>query len=148
MLIKNEVHMVITNYITIYLIAVLIFFAVDIIWLGFVAKRFYRSNLKGIISPDFNWVAVIVFYLIYIAGILIFAVIPSLKNGNLQTALVWGALYGFFTYATYDLTNKATIKEWPLKVVIVDICWGTVLCAIVATLSHLAGVWVSQFISV
>ncbi len=140
--------MTITNYIVIYLISVVIFFAVDILWLGFIAKRFYRSNLDGIISPSFNWAAAITFYLIYIAGILIFAVIPSLRDGNLQSALLWGALYGFFTYATYDLTNKATIKEWPLKIVIVDICWGTVLCTVVATLSHLAGAWVNRVIFV
>jgi len=118
-----------------YLLTVPIFFLLDIIWLGYVAKGFYRKHLGFILSPEVNWPAAIAFYLIYIAGILIFAVAPAIERLSLVRALVWGGLYGFFTYATYDLTNMALIKGWPMKIVVVDILWGMVLCAAVATAS-------------
>lgn len=127
------------HYTVLYSVTLFVFFAVDIIWLGYVARTFYRKNLHGIISPDVNWKAAGAFYLVYIAGILVFAVIPALQSGRVQTAIVWGGLFGFFTYATYDLTNMATLKNWPLKIVVVDIAWGTVLCSAVATLSFLGG---------
>jgi uncharacterized membrane protein len=129
-------------YVKLYLLTVPIFFLFDIIWLGYVAKRFYRQNLGFILSPDVNWVAAITFYLIYIVGILIFAVAPALEKASLARALVWGGLYGFFTYATYDLTNMALIKGWPLKIVVVDILWGVVLCAAVAMLSFNVARWI------
>jgi len=119
-----------------YLLTALVFFIIDIIWLGVVAKGFYRRHLDFILSPDVNWLAAITFYLIYIVGIIVFAVIPAIDRGSLMRAMVWGGLYGFFTYATYDLTNMATIKGWPLKIVIVDILWGMVLCAAVAMSSY------------
>jgi uncharacterized membrane protein len=115
-----------------YLLTVPVFFVIDLIWLGVVAKEFYRRHLDFILSPHVNWPAAITFYLIYIVGIIVFAVVPAVDRGSLMRAIVWGGLYGFFTYATYDLTNMALIKGWPLKIVIVDILWGMVLCAVVA----------------
>lgn len=130
-------------YIKLYLLTVSIFFIIDLLWLGYVAKRFYRENLDFILSPDVNWPAAICFYLIYIAGILLFGVLPALEKDSLARALVWGGLFGFFTYATYDLTNMALIKGWPLKIVVVDIAWGVVLCAGVATASFFVGSWLA-----
>ena len=130
-------------YIKLYLLTVPIFFIIDLLWLGYVAKRFYRENLDFILSPEVNWPAAICFYLIYIAGILIFGVLPALEKDSLARALVWGGLYGFFTYATYDLTNMALIKGWPLKIVVVDIAWGVVLCAVVAAASFFVGSWLA-----
>ncbi len=95
------------------------------------------------LSPEVNWWAAIAFYLIYIAGILFFAVVPALEKASLMRALVWGGLYGFFTYATYDLTNMALIKGWPLKIVMVDILWGMVLCATVAMSSFCIAKWIA-----
>lgn len=86
-----------------------------------------------------NWTAAIVFYLIFIVGILIFAVAPALESQSWQKALVLGALFGFFTYATYDLTNLATLREWPLTVTLVDMVWGAVLSGSVATVSFFIG---------
>ncbi|MBW2492232.1 MAG: DUF2177 family protein [Deltaproteobacteria bacterium] len=129
-------------YLKLYALTVPIFFAIDIIWLGFVAKKFYRNNLGFILSPDVNWLAAISFYSLYILGILIFAVVPALEKDSLGKALLRGSLYGFFTYATYDLTNMATIKNWPLKVVMVDILWGVFLCSTVASISFFIGKWV------
>ena len=92
-------------------------------------------------SADVNWSAAIAFYLIYIAGILFFAVRPAVLNSSWAQAAVLGALYGFFTYATYDLTNMATIKDWPLVMVVVDILWGVCLCTLVSSLSFLISKW-------
>ena len=135
------VEMSIPFYLKLYLLTVPIFFIIDLIWLGVVAKVFYRKNLNHILSPSVNWPAAIIFYLMYIAGILIFAVQPGLAKDSLRHAAMWGALFGFFTYATYDLTNLALLKDWPLNVVIVDILWGVTLCTIVASLSFGVARW-------
>ena len=129
-------------YFKLYFLTVPIFFIIDLIWLGVVAKGFYRKNLNYILSPNVNWPAAIIFYLMYIAGILIFAVLPGLAKDSLRHAVVWGALFGFFTYATYDLTNLALLKDWPLNVVIVDILWGVILCSVVASLSFGVARWI------
>ena len=131
----------ISYYVKLYGLTVPVFFVIDLIWLGVVAKGFYRKNLNYILSPDVNWTAAIIFYLIYIAGILIFAVLPAVAKDSLRHAAVWGALFGFFTYATYDLTNLALLKDWPIIIVIVDILWGVVLCSAVATLSFFVAKW-------
>lgn len=129
-------------YIKLYLLTVPIFFLVDMIWLGIVARNFYQKNLSFILSPEVNWIAAISFYLIYIIGIIIFAVVPALEKDSLAAAIIWGALFGFFTYATYELTNLALIRQWPLKVVLVDIAWGSFLCSTVAALSFKASQWI------
>jgi uncharacterized membrane protein len=131
----------ISYYLKLYVLTVPVFFVIDIIWLGVIARGFYRRNLGFILSPDVNWPAAVTFYLIYIAGIIIFAVRPALASGTLRDAALLGGLFGFFTYATYDLTNMATIKGWPLKIVLIDILWGTCLCILVAGLSFLIAKW-------
>ena len=128
-------------YLKLYWLTVPVFFIIDLIWLGVVAKNFYRKNLNYILSPNVNWTAAIIFYLIYIAGILIFAVQPAVAKDSMRLAAIWGALFGFFTYATYDLTNLALIKGWPLNIVIVDILWGVILCTTVATISFYIAKW-------
>jgi uncharacterized membrane protein len=128
-------------YLKLYALTVPVFFIIDLVWLGVVAKGFYQKNLKYILSPNVNWTAAIIFYLMYIAGILIFAVVPGVAKDSLRHAALWGALFGFFTYATYDLTNLALLKDWPLNIVIVDILWGVVLCTVVATLSFYIAKW-------
>ena len=128
-------------YLKLYALTVPVFFIIDLIWLGVVAKGFYQKNLKYILSPNVNWTAAIIFYLIYIAGILIFAVLPGVAKDSLRHAVLWGALFGFFTYATYDLTNLALLKDWPLNIVIVDILWGVVLCTAVSTSSFYIAKW-------
>jgi uncharacterized membrane protein len=124
-----------------YLLTIPVFFGIDMFWLGIVAKGFYRNNLGHLLRPDVNWAAALVFYLLYIGGILIFAVIPALEKNSLLQAIVLGGLFGFFTYATYDLTNLATLKDWPFNVVIVDIIWGIALTASVAVASFFIGRW-------
>jgi uncharacterized membrane protein len=128
-------------FLKLYLATVPVFFLIDMIWLGFVARDFYREQLGALLSPKVNWTAAILFYLLFIAGILIFAVLPALEKGSWSKAAVMGALFGLFTYATYDLTNLATLNKWPLTVVVVDIVWGMVLCASVASVSYLLAQW-------
>ena len=126
-------------WIKLYLATIPVFFAIDMIWLGYLARDFYQSSLRHLLSPEVNWPAAFIFYFMYIAGILLFAVRPGLEAQSLGKACLWGALFGFFTYATYDLTNLATLQNWPLKVVVVDILWGTTLCTLVAGGSYLIG---------
>lgn len=121
-----------------YLLTTVIFFAIDMIWLGFIAKGLYRDKLGFILSPNVNWTAAIVFYLIYIGGILFFAIHPATVNSSWQTALLNGAVLGMLCYATYDLTNMATIEKWPLFIVVIDIIWGTVLTGSVSLFTYLA----------
>lgn len=127
--------MTILQFVCIYLLTVPVFFLIDMLWLGVVAKRFYRERLASLLGPV-NWPAAIVFYLIYIVGILIFAVVPALGAESLSEAVTYGALFGFFAYATYDFTNLATLKNWPVVVVVVDVVWGAVLTGSVAAASY------------
>jgi uncharacterized membrane protein len=131
----------ISFYLKLYALTVPVFFIIDLIWLGVVARGFYQKNLKYVLSPNVNWTAAIIFYFMYIAGILIFAVVPGVAKDSVRHAALWGALFGFFTYATYDLTNLALLKDWPLNIVVVDILWGVVLCTVVATLSFYIAKW-------
>lgn len=124
-----------------YLLTIPVFFLIDILWLGVLAKNLYRPRIGHLMSDDVNWTAAFLFYFLYIVGILFFAVVPALKEGNWQTALMLGAAFGFFTYMTYDMTNLATLRDWSVIVVIADIIWGTVLCGAVASISFLIGDW-------
>jgi uncharacterized membrane protein len=128
-----------TFWFKLYLFTVPVFFAIDMLWLGYLARNFYKTQLQHLLSPEVNWPAAFVFYFVYIAGILFFAVRPGLSAQSLGVACLYGALFGFFTYATYDLTNLATLTNWPIKVVVVDIAWGTLLCTLVAGASYLIG---------
>jgi uncharacterized membrane protein len=118
-----------------YAISVPIFFIIDMLWLGVIAKAFYRSRL-GHLMGDIHWVAALTFYAIFLVGLTYFATAPAVASAAWRMALVNGALFGFFTYATYDLTNLATLRDWPLSVVVVDIAWGTVLGGSVAFITY------------
>ena len=126
-------------WLKLYLLTVPVFFLIDMVWLGFVARNFYKEQLHSLLSPQVNWTAALLFYFIYIAGILFFAVRPGLEAGSLARACLSGALFGFFTYATYDLTNLATLRDWPVLVSVVDIGWGTLSCTLVSGAAYLIG---------
>ena len=118
-------------FLTLYIISVPIFFITDMIWLGLVAKNFYQSKL-GHLLGEVNWTAAIIFYLVFLVGLTFFATYPAALAGKVDQAVLFGALFGFFTYATYDLTNLATLRDWPLSVSLVDMVWGAVLGGAVA----------------
>ncbi len=122
-----------------YGITLAIFFLIDMVWLGLVAKGFYRKHLGAFLSPQVRWGAAILFYLLFIAGLLVFVVSPALIRGLPLQALLFGALFGLICYATYDLSNMATLKGWPLVVTVVDLVWGTVLGGTVSFLSAVIG---------
>ncbi len=113
-----------------YLAALVTFLGADMVWLGTMAPRLYRPTLGDIALSGVNLAPAVVFYAIYPVGLLIFAIHPALKSGLLAAALVSGALFGLFTYATYDLTNYATLRNWTLALTIVDVVWGTLLAAL------------------
>ena len=127
--------MSITKIVILYLLTVPVFFAIDMTWLAFVARGFYKQQLGYLLRTDPIWWAAILFYLIFIVGILYYAVLPAHAAGDWTRALLLGALFGFFTYMTYDLTNYATLRDWPLPIVFADMLWGAVLSASVSVIS-------------
>ena len=106
---------------------------IDGVWLGAVARTFYRRHLGFLMADRPNWTAAIAFYLLYVLGVTIFAVLPGLDAGSVWDAAWRGAIFGLVAYATYDLTNAATLRGWPSIVTVVDMAWGTVLTAAVAS---------------
>ena len=122
-------------FLKLYGIALCIFFTIDMFWLGFIAKNFYSKQIGFLMKEDINWMAAIIFYLIFIVGLVLFVIEPSIEKRSWKNALLMGALFGFISYATYDLTNLATLKNWPLLVTIVDLVWGAFIAAAVSTLT-------------
>lgn len=130
--------MTLLHYIYLYFLTVPILVVMDLFWLGFFAKGFYQDRLLNLLGPV-NWSAAVLFYFIFSAGLLIFVVMPALDSHSLTKALALGSLYGLVTYATYNLTNMATLKGWLWSVVTVDMLWGAFLGMIVSLLSYLIG---------
>jgi uncharacterized membrane protein len=129
------------HYIIVYAGSLVVFLVVDFIWLGWVAQPFYQRQLGELLSQRVNWPAAIAFYLLYIVGLMIFCILPALQRNSMATAMVLGGLFGFFTYATYELTNYALIRNWPAALVPVDIAWGVFLCTVVALGGYTVGRW-------
>jgi uncharacterized membrane protein len=124
-------------FIKLFFIALPVFFAIDMVWLGLVAKKFYDQQIGFLMRPDIIWYAAIIFYLLFIAGLVTFVISPALGKHSWTHALLFGALFGLITYSTYDLTNLATLKNWPIIVTIVDLAWGMILSASVSTITYL-----------
>ncbi len=124
-------------FIKLFFIALAVFFAIDMVWLVLIAKKFYREQIGFLMKPDINWIAAIIFYLLFIAGLVVFVISPAIQKHSWTNAILFGALFGLISYATYDLTNLATIKGWPVLVTLVDLAWGMVLSASVSLLTYL-----------
>jgi uncharacterized membrane protein len=127
------------QFIKLYLLTLPVYLLVDGFWLTVVAKSFYAKHLGYLMSPKPNWIAAGIFYLGYVIGVIIFAVSPAMRENSLERALLLGALFGVFCYATYDLTNLATIKDWPWYITVIDIVWGGTVTMIVAGAGYLLG---------
>jgi uncharacterized membrane protein len=127
------------RYLKLYLVSLTAFFAIDMLWLGLVARSFYQQYLGFLMDTSPNWFVAILFYLLFVVGILVFVVLPGLEANSLKTTLLRAALFGLITYATYDLTNLATLKDWPALLSIVDMLWGMVLSVLVSYISFMAG---------
>ncbi len=130
------------RYLIAYAASAVTFFVIDLIWLGVVAREFYRRQYGDLLSDQPLYGAAGAFYLAYVVGIVIFAVSPAMETGRWTTALVYGALFGLFCYGTYDMTNLAVIRNWPVQATFVDIAWGTALTATAAVAGYAA---VSRF---
>jgi uncharacterized membrane protein len=119
------------NWIRIYFTALSVFFTLDMIWLGFVARNFYREQIGFMLRSDVNWIAAIAFYLIFVAGLVYFVIARHMAPKDILGAVLSGAFFGLVTYSAYDLTNLALTKNWPLVITFVDLAWGTFLGACV-----------------
>ena len=119
-------------FLKLYCIALPIFFGLDMFWLGVVAKNFYKKQIGFLMTPKVNWAAALLFYLLFLVGLVVFVIAPAVEKESWVRALTLGALFGLISYATYDLTNLATLKDWPLALTMVDLTWGMVLAGAVS----------------
>ncbi len=131
------------RYLIAYLATAVVFFAIDIVWLSQIAQSFYADALGPLMADPIRLDVAVAFYALYVVGVVIFAVAPGLEAGSARVALIRGALFGFFAYATYDLTNLATVQDWPWQVAAVDMPWGTFVTAV----SAMGGCWVTLRVS-
>lgn len=127
------------KYLKLYLVSLAAFFAIDMLWLGLAARSFYQQQIGFLMAPRPNWIVAVIFYLLFVVGLLVFVVLPGLGANSLKTTLERAALYGLITYATYDLTNLATLEDWPALLSMVDMLWGTVLSVLVSSISFIVG---------
>ena len=127
-----------------YLVTLVLFAAIDFVWLGLIARGFYAAQLGELMVERPGLVAAALFYLVYAGGLVHFAVLPGLRGGGWTTALGQGAILGLVAYATYDLTNLATLKGWPFAMSVVDLAWGTILSGVVAAVACVALGWLDR----
>ena len=120
-----------------YLVTLGVFLAIDMVWLLVVAKDFYAKHLGYLMAPKANMTAALVFYCLFVFGLLYFVIDPALVKGTWQAALYPGMLFGLIAYATYDLTNLATVKDWPVLITLVDLAWGSAVTGATALFSWL-----------
>jgi uncharacterized membrane protein len=122
-----------TKYIAAYVATLIVFLALDFVWLSIMGNALYKPTLGDILLPTFSPAPALIFYALYVVGVVIFAIAPAIQSGNWTSALLFGALFGFFAYGTYDLTNMATLRNWTLQITVADMVWGTVVTAVSAS---------------
>jgi uncharacterized membrane protein len=125
------------EYIGHFLLVGALFAAIDAVWLGVVANKFYKSRMGALLMDKPSFAPAVIFYVIYVIGILVFALEPALRDGEVTTALGMGAMFGFAAYATYDLTNASTLKGWSTAVTVVDLIWGTTVTMLTTVIAFL-----------
>ena len=123
------------QYIFMFLVTFLVFFVIDIVWLSVIARSFYKNQLGHLMAERVNWLAALIFYALFIVGLLVFVIYPAVDANAVGQAFLFGGLFGMIAYATYDLTNLATLKDWPVRVTVVDLIWGTALGALTSGFS-------------
>jgi|SRR6478672_9547040 uncharacterized membrane protein len=121
-----------TRFLALYLAAALLFFPLDMLWLGVVARGFYRSQLGDLLADQPQWGVAILFYLLYLVGLVAFVMLPAAASGGIGSAALMGALFGLVAYGTYDLTNLAVMRGFPAPLAVLDMSWGAVLSATAA----------------
>ena len=131
------------KWLWLYLISFSAFLAIDFVWLTTMGDRFYRAQLGSLMREQANLPVALLFYLFYVAGVIVLAVMPGVEADSVVKAAAYGALLGFVAYGTYDITNLSTIRDWPVLVTVVDLVWGSVLTATIATIGYYAAKWLS-----
>jgi len=131
-------------YLKLYALCTAAFFALDIAWLGFVARGFYRNQMGHLLRDDTQWGAALAFYLIYVAAIIVLCVIPAVEKSSVVRAMVLGGVFGLAAYAAFDLTSLALLKGFPAGVVPVDLAWGVVLTGSVSVAGYYAAMWLKS----
>ena len=132
-----------TQLAKVYCLTLLVFLAVDFLWLGLIAKGLYQRYVGHLFSEQVNWAAAFLFYFLFVLGLMVFVIYPAIKASAMTQALWMGMLFGLVAYATFDLTNLALLRGWPTTITVVDILWGIVLSGIVST----AGYWIARWLS-
>ena len=132
-----------TRLIIAYIATAVVFLGIDSIWLSLMANRFYRPLIGDMMIDGFRPAPAVAFYLIYILGIVLIAILPALREGDWRQAALTGAMFGFFAYATYDLTNQATLKHWSTIITVADMAWGTILSCVGATAGYAVASWLA-----
>jgi uncharacterized membrane protein len=127
-----------TTYLIAYAVVAFAILAIDAVWLGLVAKNFYSGQLGNLMADDIKMGIAAAFYATYAIGVVVFAVVPGLNAGSVLPTIGYAALFGFLAYGTYDFTNLATIRDWPVTVTIVDLIWGTSLTTVTAVIGYYA----------
>ncbi len=129
-----------------YISTAVVFLLFDATWLSIMGDKLYRPIIGDIMLEKFSPAPAIIFYLLYVLGVIVFAVLPALSAGKWSMALGYGAFFGFFTYMTYDLSNQATLKRWTSLLSVTDIAWGTIVTAVSATLGFFIAAWIGHWL--
>lgn len=124
-------------YLKVIIPALIIFLIIDFIWLGALATKLYQAQLGSLIKEKFNMIAAFIFYIVFIIGLSVFVIVPGIESESISKIVILGALFGFVTYATYDLTNYATLEGFPITIVMIDLAWGTFVATLTSLLTYL-----------
>ena len=134
------------KFFKLYILSLVVFFIIDLFWLGIIAKDLYKEQLGYIMSPQIRWGAALLFYFLYIGGLTFFVIYPLCNEGLWIRPLLYGGFFGLVSYATYDLTNFATLQGWPIKIVIYDLLWGTFISGATSLITcYISSVWKQLF---
>ncbi len=127
-----------------YFLTLLVFLAIDILWLTVISKNLYSTYLSHLLAENPRLVPAVIFYIVFVVGIIVFAVLPGYMDKSITKTILLGALFGALSYATYDLTNLATLKDWPVLITVIDILWGST----VSVLTSVAGYYIAGWIGI
>ena len=131
--------MTLLHFLKLYGVGVVVCFGLDLVWLGVVARDFMQRQIGYLLRPDIQWVPAVLFYLLYVAALIVLVVIPALERESVSRALLLGALFGLAAYAAFDLTALALFRDYPMKAALVDLAWGASLSTIVSGAAFAAG---------
>lgn len=129
-------------YIKVFIIAFIIFLAIDFLWLGVLSKKLYENEIGHLMKKDFNFIAAFIFYIIFIIGLTVFIIVPNIESESILKLILLAALFGLVTYSTYDLTNYATLEGFPLKIVFIDLLWGVSISTVTSLLTFVIYNWI------